>query len=310
MNTLWTIVFVSILFGTVNSHVEPPITAMAWCPDTKFVIVGSQLGVRICNWPELKTVDTLNTELEHVHDLRFSPDGQTLLVAGGSPGEKGEIELWNWQTRSKTRLIAAHNDVVYRVDWSPNGSKWVTGSADGTCQVFMADRIEKTDSYEGHSRSVLSVTFLNHDVILSAGIDQTIRMWRRQNGVHQRTLDNHVGSVNAIAVSPSGAESGNPMVASISEDRTIRIWQPSLGRLVRFLRLPSVPRCFLWSADGKEIYVGCNDGLIRVIDVESMAMNREFDGGIGRIHELLLGPDTVSILVGGERGVRVLAVPH
>ena len=36
------------------------------------------------------------------------------------------------------------------------------------------------------------------------------------------------------------------MVASASADRTIRIWQPTIGRLVRYVRLEAEPLSIAW----------------------------------------------------------------
>ena len=66
----------------------------------------------------------------------FSPDGQRLLAAGGSPAESGRVEVWNWTKRERIREVREHDDVVYRVAWSPNGEQWLSCGADGRCSVF------------------------------------------------------------------------------------------------------------------------------------------------------------------------------
>src|SRR5262245_30852993 len=53
--------------------VAPPITALAFAPDSKSLLAGSQAGVRQLSWPELKPLGTLKTTLASVHDLAFSP---------------------------------------------------------------------------------------------------------------------------------------------------------------------------------------------------------------------------------------------
>jgi WD40 repeat protein len=281
---------------------EPPVTALAVSPDAKHLLIGSQQGVEIQDWEDGKVVGRLATELIHVHDLRFSPDGDRLLAAGGSPSDRGEVELWHWPSRVRTRTDSQHNDVVYRVDWSPDGGSWVSGGGDGRCVVVEASTGKLLTTFEGHSRSVLSVEFLNQESILSASADQTIRMWHGVEGSQIRTLDNHVGIVNSIAVGPRKEGAMTTMLASVSEDRTIRLWQPNTGRLMRFLRLASVPRCLVWSTDGNHLYVGCNDGVIRVIEVSGLTLAKEIDGKVGRIHELVICPKRNALLVGGESG--------
>ena len=112
--------------GVSSAVAAPPITAAAFTPDGKHVLLGSQAGIEVRSWPELKITSQLKTDLVHVHDLAFSPDGALLLVAGGSPGEQGIVDVLHWPARDRLRRIAEHADLVYRVAWSPDGTEWAT----------------------------------------------------------------------------------------------------------------------------------------------------------------------------------------
>ncbi|MCY2965750.1 MAG: hypothetical protein NT069_19330, partial [Planctomycetota bacterium] len=90
----------------------PPVTAIAFTPDNSQVVLGSQAGLEIRSWPGLEVVATLPTAWDHVHDLRFSPNGKTFLVAGGSPSDEGGVEVWNWPDRQSSKRFTAHEDVV------------------------------------------------------------------------------------------------------------------------------------------------------------------------------------------------------
>lgn len=297
-----------LLIGEIGVSADPPITALEIAVDGKQVVLGSQLGIEIRSLPELAVIKKLPTELEHVHDLKFSPDGQTLLAAGGSPAESGRVEVWSWQKGEQIRVVDGHDDLVYRVAWSPNGTQWVTSSGDGQCLVISAATGEQLARYEGHSRAVLSLCYLDDQTIVSVGADQTIRLWNSAEGLSLRTLDNHVGTVNGVAVRPASTDQTVEVMATISEDRTVRLWQPRIGRLIRFTRLVSVPRSLAWSSDAKKLYVGCNDGRVRTLDAESMEITDELDGLVGRIHELAVEPVGGRILTAGETGCRAISL--
>src|SRR5690606_12450025 len=49
-------------------------------------------------------------------------------------------------------------------------------------------------------------------------------------------------------------------------DGTVRLWQPGIGRLVRFARLPSPPLDLAWEPDGRMIIAACRAGIVRRID--------------------------------------------
>jgi WD40 repeat protein len=299
----------AILVAIAVSRVDgaPPITAAAFTPDGKQIVAGSQLGVEIRSVPELAVVKSFATDLANVHDLAFSPDSKTLLVVGGSPAEVGLIEVLDWPSGRHSRQVKCHDDVVYRVAWSADGTRWSTASADGECQVFDALSRERLIRYTEHSRAVLAIAFLiDGKSIVSAGVDQTVRLWDATTGLHIRTLDNHVAAVNGIAVRPRLPNDELPIVATIGEDRTVRLWQPTIGRLMRFARIPSIPRAVAWSANGSHLLVGCHDGRVRVLDFDSMDVVKTHDGNIGRIYELQIEPTAAHLLIAGERGVQLL----
>jgi len=250
----------------------------------------------------LTTSKKLTTELANVHDLRFSPDGQTLLAAGGSPAESGAVEVLSWPEGKQLRRVAEHSDVVYRVAWSPDGKRWATAGADGLCHVYSAESGVRMTRYQGHSRSVLSLAFLDDETIASVAADQTVRLWEAASGRHLRTLDNHYGAVSDLSVRPGDSELAGKVVATIGEDRTVRLWQPAIGRLMRFARLSSTPRAVAWSPNGDRLFVGCNDGRIRAIDPDTMEIVGEIAALKGRIHELGVDPQRGQFLVGGEGG--------
>lgn len=290
---------------TLGHAGEPPITAVAFAPDGKQVLLGSQAGIQIRSWPELEPIEkTIATQLVHVHDLAFAPDGRHLLVAGGAPAEQGAIEVLSWPEAEPIRRIAEHDDVVYRVAWSPNAKEWVSAGGDGACQVFSSDTGQRLARFAGHSRAVLAVCYLpDGQTIASAGADQTIQLWNSRSGAHLRTLDNHLAAVNDLAIRPAARADATerPTLASVSDDYTVRLWQPTIGRLVRFARLPSIAQAVAWTPAGDALLVGCHDGRVRAIDPETAAMSELFSGPEQRIYAMAVAPDGSNILAAGDR---------
>lgn len=286
-------------FANVGSA-APPITAAAFAPDGQQVLIGSQAGIEIRNWPDLKSIGTVGTDLANVHDLAFSPDGQTLLVAGGAPGERGTVDIIRWPEKKQIHRVNEHQDLVYRVAWSPDGEQFATAGADGVCQVFFVQSGKCVTRFAGHSRAVLAIVFLpDGKSILSAGVDQTLQVWECDTGKSIRSFDNHLAAINDLAVRPTTNRAAPPVIASVSDDRTVRLWQPTIGRMLRFARLPSSVRCLAWSTDGMQIVVGCNDGTMSRINPETAAASSLEQALTGRIHGLLAAPEG-HWLVSGE----------
>jgi hypothetical protein len=77
---------------------------------------------------------------------------------------------------------------------------------------------------------------------------------------------------------------------------------------MRFTRLATVPRSLAWSSDATKLYVGCNDGRVRIIDAESMEVEAEIDGLVGRVYELAVMQNRNEILTAGEAGCRTISL--
>ena len=291
---------IGLLIGLAANEKTAPVTALVIAPDGKSIIAGSQAGIQILTYPDFKPDRTLPTELPNIHDLAFSPDGKTVAIAGGIPGKRGMVELFSWPEAKLLHRLKPHSDLIHAIAWRSDSSAFATASADRT--IGLHDTAGKTlKTFEGHSRGVLAVAFLPEDrELVTAGIDESVRLWDVKSGETLRTLANHTKPVHGLTVQP-GKRDAPPMVVSVSDDRTVRLWQPTLGRLVRFARLDNVPLAVAWSSDGATILVACKDGNLRSIDPDTMEVNMNERGIDGIAYSIAVAPDG-SIVIGGQNG--------
>ncbi|MEM8667258.1 MAG: hypothetical protein AAGG48_07065 [Planctomycetota bacterium] len=253
-----------------NTLRRPHNTSIAFSADGKFVVVGSQAGVEVRQSESLTVLRTIELEMDSIHDVCFSPDGRWLAVAGGFPGETGEVAWISWPSGEVDHNVNVHDDVVHQVVFVPDGSHWITASADEVCSVFPWEGKKPITRYTQHSRGVLGVTVLpDGETVVSGSRDETLRVWNLRSGESIRTLHNHSRDVTAVAC--QAKDGGLPVVASASDDLTVRFWQPTIGRMVRFARVPSRPLGMAWTTDGR-LAVPCSDGVLRWIDPQTVAI--------------------------------------
>jgi WD40 repeat protein len=238
--------------------------------------------------------------LSNIEDLEFSNDRRKLVVAGGDVSESGGIELLSWPDRKLLSRLDPHSDVVWQVAWSPDESQLVSASQDATCCVIDAKSGTVTATYAGHSRAVVAVQFVSDRVVVSGGLDGTLRVWDSSTGKTIRSLRNHTSVIRDLDLRPKTV--GLPMLASAGRDRTVRLWQPTIGRMVKFVRLSSAPLSICWSQSGSELYAACDDGAIRLIDPDTMAVSVISPAQANRLWCMELAIDGRSLFVAGERG--------
>ena len=291
----------SIATPSFADSIAPPITCLTYSQDGKRIIAGSQAGISIRDSETGDVVQTVDLAMDNVHDIAFSPDYKTLIIAGGNPGETGAVELRTWPTLERQQKLLLHDDVIYSVDFSADGSHWVAGSGDEICSVYRVRTDKPVCRFTEHSRGVLSAVFLpNGKTIVSCSRDETLRVWNASTGENIHTLHNHSRDVNDLAVSKT--ESGLPMVASASGDLTVRLWQPTIGRMVRFARLSSAPLCIAW-CDREKLIAGCSDGSARLINAQTVQVERTFPIALGWIDSIAVDPtDDQRIALGTVNG--------
>jgi WD40 repeat protein len=294
----WLLVVVHVMSAAAA---EPPFTAVAFAPDGHSAVIGSQSGLEVRQWPGLEKLRSIPTDLRNVHDLVFSPRGDLLAVAGGTPGEFGAVELIRWPQGDRKQVVESHDDLVYAVAWRADSRAWVSASLDHTLQIHEGGN-EPARNLEGHSRGVLAVVYLTDGrTLVSGGVDHSLRVWDAESGRSIRQLDNHTGAVLGLALRPGQPPDAMPMVASIGTDLTVRFWEPTRGRMVRFARVPSSPLALAWSPDGRTLAVACRDGHVRLVDANTVAFSSDLSVLEGPAFGVAAAPDGTSILVCGAR---------
>ena len=92
------------------------------------------------------------------------------------------------------------------------------------------------------------------------------------------------------------------MVASAARDKTIRFWQPTIGRMVRYIRLDSEPLNIAWTSDGDRILATCVDGRLRVINPIEVTVTNDLPAIDGWAYAIAVHPNHHSAAIGGING--------
>lgn len=291
-------------FPVIQLDSPAPITAIAFAPHGEQVVIAAQGSMEVRSWPQLKHRRKLTTKLPQVYDLAFSPDGKLLALVGGSPGDWGDVELHVWQAADApvVRCPKKASDVFVAVAWRGNGEQLAIAGADKLGRVL--DRnLHEVATVAGHSQPLTSAKWLESgEQFLTASLDQSIRLWDGASAKQLRSLDNHTAAVQDIALRPGQKEGVAPWIATCASDRTVRFWQPTIGRLIRFAKLPHPPLALAWSPDGAYVYAACTEAKVYRIDPESLEVQELPTKLPGWVYSIAVDPNGRSLLVGGERG--------
>ena len=124
--------------------------------------------------------------------------------------------------------LSKHDDSVLSFV-SRDNTNLISASLDRLLTHWDLETKQAVKTYRGHSPGVSSVCILKSGEMVTAGHDQSVRVWHGETGALVHSLNQHSKPVNSIAVCP--VATGKPMVATAAEDRTMRFWQPTIGRM-------------------------------------------------------------------------------
>ncbi len=289
---------------------EPPITAVAFSPGGDTLAATSQSGLQLYSWPDLTRKDIIQTSAANLHCLSFSPGAERLAVGGGFPAEEGIAQVFSWPGGKPIVSISRHEDSIFDVAWkiTDGSAALLTASLDHDIKLVDLEKRTTTTTFAGHSRGVRAVCLLQDGkTLVSAGDDQSLRVWNTESGELIRIMNQHTGPVHDLALRES--EQGLPMIASAAGDRTIRFWQPTIGRMVRYVRLESEPLAIAWLSDRVRIAAGCVDGHVRVIDANEVKVIDDRPAIDGWAYAIAVHPGEDSIVVAGSGGEIKQLVP-
>ena len=133
----------------------------------------------------------------------------------------------------------------------------VLPSVTPTLISIRADTISMLEVFESFKLGdvVRSVAFTPDGAILAAAGGNTdnfsVYLWEASTGQSLGTLDGHTGIIWGVAFSPDGQ-----MLASVSSDKTAKIWDWRNGTLLKSLDFPGEVSSVSFSPDGQTLAVG------------------------------------------------------
>lgn len=175
-------------------YVKPAtITALDVSPDGELIAISGVnetllLDAAAAARGERVVVRRLIGLASRIESLRFSPDGKQLAVAGGLPGELGELQVWDVASGELLLSRNATAETLSGVAWSPDGQSIAFGGADTNLRVVKSSDGAQLVEQGAHADWILDATFsTDGKYVVSGSRDQTLKLTEAASG---RFIDN------------------------------------------------------------------------------------------------------------------------
>jgi WD40 repeat protein len=176
-----------------------------------------------------------------------------------------EDSLQIWDTRSTSKLLTVSGSFNGAM-WSPNGSRIITSSSDGTVKVWDAQSGKEISSSIKHVDLRTMAYSPDGRQIATGGRNEWVAAWNAENG--SKLWEKKVyGTVNSVTYTPDGKR----IIAITGNDSVIILDAANGNNLVS---VPGISASI--SADGKWLTTGSRDGAVCVYSAETFIEKARF----------------------------------
>jgi hypothetical protein len=201
------------------------VVAMAASPWAPLVAVAGHKQVLLYRTTDFHLAGVLPFPEGTVHALRFSRNGDLLLVGGGRGGQSGLAVAFDVKTGRRVFEVGKEYDAVLAADISPDHGQVALGGPSKVVRVYSTADGSLLFEMRKHTEWITAVEFSPDGVLLATGDrNNGLLVWEALTGREFHDLRGH----NAAITDLSWRLDSN-VVASSSEDGSVRLWEMENG---------------------------------------------------------------------------------
>ena len=277
------------------------ITHLNMDPTGSRLVSGNESGqVTVWKMDEQPVVEPLPHAQQEIGKVVVSPDQLKLAMVVSLAG-RSAVAVLDAKTGALVQTLLGHDGPIHDLAFSPDNSRVVTASADGTARIWDLSDIKfpETMRFAGHEGPVHSVAFRADGIqLVTGGADKLVKVWDLATREEVRVLSGHGGAVLGVCFS------ANNQLVSVSADKTLKQWNPANGQPVRSIPIAAVPVSMSVTSDRSLVSVALNDNSIAVHQLSDGTLLQTLVGHTGPVRTHTFHNDKTQLVsvAGDSRG--------
>ena len=197
-----------------------PITALAFSPDGKTLAASGYNEITLWDATDGHLIARLGGVPRETQGLSWSPDGQYLAAACGTPGLVGQVWLFRMSDPPVGKTIDRIADAFCTVCFSPDGTRLAAGGSDNAIHLYDVPSGKPILRIEQHADWVTDVAFSPDGArLVSASRDKSCRVFDAKTGAAQTAFLESQDTLYAATWSADGKR-----IYSAGREIGIRVW--------------------------------------------------------------------------------------
>jgi len=204
-----------ICVKTISKHASA-VTAVAWFPDNVTFVSGG--GDKFIYMWDVNGNELHSWNVAPISDLTITSDARYMIVTC----QEKKVRIFDLE--NKTEEFMQETDTIASLELSKDNKQILVNVSANEIHAWDLESKRIIQKYRGqkHQRYVIRSCFggANQAFVSAGSEDSQVYIWHRAQGTLLFVLPGHSGTVNAVAWNPTN----HKMLASCSDDHTIRIW--------------------------------------------------------------------------------------
>jgi WD40 repeat protein len=227
--------------------------SIAFSPDGKFALAGD-FDSKVRQW-HTETGEVRNDYVPptSIEQVALTPDATRFATVDGSKASGHQIKLWDGTSGRLIRTLEGHDNQIWALAISPDGSRIASGGLDETIRIWETASGKLLTTISGHVGSVKQISFSWDGRVIAAGGfgSAMIGVWDVAAGKPLRDFRSDNGTKPAVAISPS-----NNWLAA-ADKAGVNVWDLETGALIKSLPRASAHfESLAFSPDGGRLIAG------------------------------------------------------